>query len=52
MRLICKYIGMHFKSQLEFKSSFIMAFFAQIFPIALSSFTVLILMDKFNFKKA
>ena len=50
MRLICKYIGMHFKSQLEFKSSFIMAFFAQIFPIALSSFTVLILMDKFNFK--
>lgn len=49
MKLVLKYIEMHFKSQLEYKSSFILSFFAQILPIALSSFMVFILIDKFNF---
>lgn len=49
MKLILKYIEMHFKSQLEYKSSFILSFLAQILPISLSAFMVFILIDKFNF---
>ena len=47
--LIFKYILMHLKSQLEYRSSFIMSFIAQIIPISLSASMVFILMDKFNF---
>ena len=49
MKLMLRYIGIHFKSQLEYKSSFILSFFAQILPIGLSAFMVFILLDKFNF---
>lgn len=49
MKLIFKYISMHFKSQLEYKSSFILSFISQIIPILLSSYMVFILIDKFNF---
>ena len=49
MRLILKYMSMYLKTQLEYKSSFILSFFSQLMLILLSSFTVFILMDKFNF---
>ena len=49
MRLIIKYMSMHLKTQLEYKSSFILSLIAQSLSTILSSFMVLILMDKFNF---
>ena len=49
MKLIFKYIMMHLKSQLEYRSSFILSFIAQIIPIALSASMVFVLIDKFNF---
>ena len=49
MKLVFKYIGMHLKSQLEYKSSFILSFLAQILPIGLSACMVFILIDRFNF---
>ena len=49
MKLIGKYLVMHLKSQLEYKSSFILSFVAQILPIAFSAYMVMILMNKFNF---
>lgn len=49
MKLVFKYMIMHLKSQLEYRSSFIMSFLAQIIPIALSALIVLVLMEKFNF---
>ena len=49
MKLIKKYIEMYLKSQLEYKSSFILTCIAQLLTVSLSSFMVFILMDKFNF---
>ena len=49
MNLIIKYISMHLRTQLEYKSSFILSLIAQSLSTILSSFMVLILMDKFNF---
>ena len=49
MKLVFKYIAMHFKSQIEYRSSFILSFFAQILPTALSAAMVFVLLDKFNF---
>lgn len=49
MKLIEKYLGMYFKSQLEYKSSFILTCIAQLLTLSLSSFMVFILMDKFHF---
>ena len=49
MKLVFRYIAMHLKSQLEYKSSFILSFFAQILPIGLSAVMVFVLIDKFNF---
>lgn len=49
MKLIGKYLGMYFKSQLEYKSSFILTCIAQLLTLSLSSFMVFILMDKFQF---
>ena len=49
MKLVIKYILMHLKSQLEYKSSFILTCIAQLLTLSLSSFMVFILMDKFHF---
>lgn len=49
MKLIIKYLGMYLKSQLEYKSSFILTCIAQLLTLSLSSFMVFILMDKFDF---
>ena len=49
MKLVFKYLLMHLKSQLEYKSSFILSFLAQIFPIGLSACMVFVLIDRFNF---
>lgn len=49
MKLVLKYIAMYLKSELEYKSSFIMTSLSQIITISMSSLTVLVLMDKFNF---
>ena len=49
MRLVLKYISMYLKSELEYKSSFIMTLISQLITVSLSSFTVVILMDKFKF---
>ena len=49
MKLIGKYLGMYFKSQLEYESSFILTCIAQLLTLSLSSFMVFILMDKFHF---
>jgi len=49
MKLMLKYMSMYIKSQLEYKSSFILSLIAQLLSISLSSFMVFILMDKFNF---
>lgn len=47
--LVFKYLSMHLKSQMEYRTSFILSFFAQILPIAFSACMVFILLDKFNF---
>ena len=49
MKLVFKYIVMHLKSQLEYKSSFILSFLAQLLPTTLSACMVFILIDRFNF---
>lgn len=49
MKLIFKYISMYLKTQLEYKSSFILSLISQLLLVLLSSFTVFILMDKFSF---
>ena len=49
MKLAFKYILMHLKSQLEYRSSFIMSLFAQILPTVLSASMVFVLLYKFNF---
>ena len=49
MKLVLKYISMYLKSELEYKSSFIMTLISQLITVSLSSFTVVILMDKFKF---
>ena len=49
MRLVIKYMSMYLRTQLEYKSSFILSLVAQLLSTVLSSFMVLILMDKFNF---
>lgn len=49
MKLVFKYIGMHLKSQLEYRSSFIMSLLAQILPMAFSASMVFVLLNKFNF---
>ena len=49
MKLVFKYLAMHLKSQLEYRSSFILSFIAQVFPTALSAAMVFVLLDKFNF---
>lgn len=47
--LVYRYLLMHLKSQLEYRSSFILSFIAQIIPITLSASMVFVLMNKFNF---
>lgn len=47
--LALKYMSMHLRSQLEYRTSFILSFFAQILPITFSACMVFILMDKFSF---
>lgn len=49
MKIVFKYLAMHFKSQLEYRSSFILSFIAQSFPTILSAAMVFVLLDKFNF---
>lgn len=49
MKIVFKYMAMHLKSQLEYRSSFILSFIAQVFPTALSAAMVFVLLDKFNF---
>lgn len=49
MKLVFKYVGMHLKSQLEYRSSFIMSLLAQILPMAFSASMVFVLLNKFNF---
>ena len=49
MKLVFKYIGMHLKSQLEYRSSFIMSLLAQLLPMAFSASMVFVLLNKFNF---
>ena len=49
MKIVFKYMAMHFKSQLEYRSSFVLSFIAQVFPTALSAAMVFVLLDKFNF---
>ncbi len=49
MKLAFKYMSMHLRSRLEYRSSFILAFVAQIFPTALSAAMVFVLLDRFNF---
>lgn len=49
MKLIFKYISMYFKTQLEYKSSFILSLISQLLLILFSSCSVFILMEKFNF---
>ena len=49
MKLAGKYILMHLKSQLEYRSSFIMSLFAQILPTVFSASMVFVLLYKFNF---
>lgn len=49
MKLIFKYMAMYLKTQLEYKSSFILSLISQLVLIVCSSFMVFILMDKFNF---
>lgn len=49
MRLMFKYMSMYLKTQLEYKSSFILSLISQLLLVVFSSFTVFILMDKFNF---
>ena len=47
MKLVVKYLAMHLKSQLEYRSSFVLSFVAQVFPTALSAAMVFVLLDKF-----
>ena len=42
MKLVLKYISMYLKSELEYKSSFIMTLISQLVTVSLSSFTVVI----------
>ena len=49
MKLVLKYISMYLKSELEYKSSFIMTLISQLTTVSLSSFMVVILMNKFKF---
>ena len=49
MKLMFKYMSMYLRSQLEYKSSFVLSLIAQSLSTILSFFMVLILMDKFNF---
>jgi len=49
MKLMFKYMSMYLRSQLEYKSSFILSLIAQSLSTMLSFFMVLILMNKFNF---
>lgn len=49
MKLVFKYITMHLKSQLEYRSSFVLSFLAQLIPTILSAAMVFVLLDKFNF---
>lgn len=49
MKIVFKYLAMHLKSQLEYRSSFLLSFIAQVFPTALSAAMVFVLLDKFNF---
>lgn len=49
MKLMFKYMSMYLRCQLEYKSSFILSLIAQSLSTILSSFMILILMDKFNF---
>jgi len=49
MKLMFKYMSMYLRSQLEYKSSFILSLIAQSLSTILSFFMVLILMGKFNF---
>ena len=49
MKIVFKYMAMHFKSQLEYRSSFILSFIAQVFPTLLSAAMVFVLLDRFNF---
>lgn len=49
MKLMLKYMSMYLRCQLEYKSSFILSLIAQALSMVLSSFMVLILMNKFNF---
>ena len=49
MKLAFKYISMFLKSSLEYKSSFILTFIAQLITVSLNSFIVIILMNKFEF---
>ena len=49
MKLAFKYMSMFLKSSLEYKSSFILTFIAQLITVALNSFIVIMLMDKFKF---
>ena len=44
-------MSMYLKTQLEYKSSFILSLIAQLMLIIFSSFMVFILMDKFDFMK-
>lgn len=48
MKLFFKYIKMNFKSELQYKTSFILSFFSQIFIVFSYYFVILALFDKFN----
>ena len=48
MKLYCKYIKIHFKSAMQYKLSFIMAFTSQILVLFSYYFTILCLFDKFS----
>ena len=48
MRLYLKYMSMHFKSETQYKISFILSFISQFFVFFSYYFTVLCLFDKFD----
>lgn len=48
MRLYLKYVKVHFKSVMQYKLSFIMAFISQILVLFSYYFTILCLFDKFS----
>ena len=48
MKYYLKSLSMHFKTDMEYKKSFIMAFIAQIFVLFSNYFIIIALFSKFN----